>query len=108
MVASQQLAHAHVIAPDYDLLRSWENQQKTAGSTAGITRIGIKSTRKLRSRNRTRISATGSIMSYLLDWHQKSNWCHQENFWVLHHHGNGHQVALGVENVRYEVILEIP
>ena len=28
VVASQQLAHAHVIASDYDLLTSRENQQK--------------------------------------------------------------------------------
>ena len=27
-VASRQLAPTHVIAPDYDLLTSWENQQK--------------------------------------------------------------------------------
>ena len=44
--ASQQLAPAHVTAPDFDLLMSRENQQ-TTGSTAGITRIGIKSTMEL-------------------------------------------------------------
>ena len=45
--ASQQLAPAHMTAPDFDLLMSLENQQKTTGSTAGITRIGIKSTTEL-------------------------------------------------------------
>ena len=44
-VASRWLAPNHMIALDYDLLMSQENQQKTAGSTAGITRIGIKSTK---------------------------------------------------------------
>ena len=28
VVASWQLATAHMIAPDYDLLTSWKNQQK--------------------------------------------------------------------------------
>ena len=79
-VASRQLAPAHVTAPDYDLLMSRENQQKqTAGSTAGIMGIGIKSTKELRPRNHTRISTTRSVTSYLLDWCQKSNWCRQKN-----------------------------
>ena len=103
-VASRQLAPTHMTAPDYDLLTSWENQQKIAGSTAGITRIGIKSTRELRPRNCAGVSTTRSIMSYLLNRCQKSNWCCHKKFGIVHRHGNGRQVALGVENVRYDVI----
>ena len=65
--ASQQLAPAHVTAPDYDLLTCQENQQKTTGSTAGITRIGIKSTMELRPWSHAGISTIRSVMSYLLD-----------------------------------------
>ena len=104
-VTSRWLASAHMTALDYDLLTSWENQQKeTAGSTARIMRIGIKSTKDLQPRNHVGISTTKSLMSYLLDWRQKSNWCRQKKFFVLHHHGNGRQVALGVENECYDVI----
>ena len=67
-------------------------------------RIEIKSITELRPRNHAGISTIRSVMSYLLDERQRSNWCHQEKFGVLHHYGNGHQVALDVENVCYDVI----
>ena len=85
-------------------LRAGKTSKKTPGSTARITRIGIKSTRELQPRNHAGISMTRSVMSYLLDRHQKSNWCRQKKFSVLHHHGNGRQVVLDVENVCYDVI----
>ena len=65
--ASQQLALADVTAPDFDLLTSRENQQKTTGSTARIMRIGIKSTMELQPQSRAGISTIRSVTSYLLD-----------------------------------------
>ena len=66
---------------------------KQTGSAAGITRVGISS-QGLRPRSRVGISMRGSVMSYLLVWHQKSNWCHQKTA-VLHHYGNSCLVVLG-------------
>ena len=43
-------------------------------------------------------------MSYLLVWHQNSNWCRQK-IAVLHHYGNSCLVVLGGENTCCDVIL---
>ena len=78
-VASQQLAPAHMTAPDYDLFTRRENQQKQTGSAAGITRVGISSQGLRPLESHAGISTRGSVTSYLLDWHQNSNWCCQKN-----------------------------
>ena len=55
-----------------------ENQRKqTAGSTAGITRVGIMF-KELQPQNHAGIHTRESVMSYLLDWHQRSHWCRQK------------------------------